>query len=561
MTIQIDYSAVDALLANHHLPTNVVVKLIQLLMAEDSNFREITGELEKNAILTAKVFNLINSGYYYLPHKITDIHHAVSLLGLDKLRELLLCVLFYEHTKTFSLVTEEERKRFFFFAFVSALITQRISQIKGIPIHGQLYSQMLLRHVGLLFLYELKFNEMTEVTKVNGETLQQFLDGELSQFGLTHVTISRYVLEKWHLPKSFIDSACYSSVTPDIAIQYKIMTFCEEFVWAVLSNHIIEELPYFFIFTEKELLMSLSLLDDTLASVLPKIQNFLDTYGLNNILYKDFENIHKFFMAEKHEFSRDVIVTLNKRLYKQEFLHGFLKNLVYGDPMKAFQSFFSTFTTYFRFDRVLFFEKNSHGYVIREYLANVNTDIFQQQTITMPDDFGGKKWYTEQDKLLHSSFLKRIESEHYYIFPVPSPNSNSGFIYADNAISQRTVSSEEIDEVTDFLSYTGMIYLRLCADESSAIKERLHLVHDMAVTLNHRINSPLTIILGTLELLKRKLPDDTSLCDKINGAVMDISSVLKEFEESDSVSQSSYLARKTMLHANNKKGDGYAEKN
>lgn len=560
MIKNIDYSAINDLLKHHHLPANIVVRIIQLLMSDDTDFKKISIELEQNAVLAAKVFNVINSGYYYLPHKITDINHAISLLGLEKLREILLCVLFYEHTKSFSKVSEEEKKRFFLFSFVSALLTQRLAQIKGIPIHGLLYSQMLLRHIGYLFFCELESEATTQLLKNDNETLQTFLDAQVKKIGFTHIALSKYILEKWHLPQSFVDEACCYVHCPDDASHRKIMTFCEEFVWAVLHNHIIEELPYFFIFTEKELLMSLSLLDEVIEGVLPKIKNFMDAYQLDTAYYQDFENIHKFFAAEKHEFSRDVIVTLNKRLYKQEFLHEFLKDLVYGDPSKAFASFFTTFTTYFHFDRVFFFDKNSHGYHLREYLADFKPDIFSQQIITMPDTFGDKIFYTESEALLHPSFIKRIGCTSYYIFPIPGPGTISGFILGDNALTQRKLTTLELDEIVDFLSYTGMIYLRLCADESVIVKEKLHLVHDLSVTLNHRINSPLTAILATVELLLRKIPAEKALLERITAAVNDVSSVMKEFEDSEQVRQTSYVAKKTMLDTQQNKGEGDAKK-
>jgi hypothetical protein len=247
-------------------------------------------------------------------------------------------------------------------------------------------------------------------------------------------------------------------------------------------------------------------------------------------------------------------------LYKQEFLHEFLKDLVYGDPSRAFASFFTTFTTYFHFDRVFFFDKNTHGYHLREYLADCKPDIFSQQVITMPESFGDKEFYTEKDNLLHQSFIKRVGSSAYYVFPIPGPGTISGFIYGDNVLSQRMVTPEELAEIADFLSYTGMIYLRLCADESEVVKEKLHLVHDLSVTLNHRINSPLTTILATIELLMRKFPSERAMLDRIVAAVNDVSTVIKEFEGSDYVAQSSYVEKKTMLHTQQNKGEGDAKK-
>ncbi|NCB36344.1 MAG: HDOD domain-containing protein, partial [Clostridia bacterium] len=46
--------------------------------------------MNKDQVLVAQILKLINSGFYSLRREVKNINHAVNLLGVNKLKELLL---------------------------------------------------------------------------------------------------------------------------------------------------------------------------------------------------------------------------------------------------------------------------------------------------------------------------------------------------------------------------------------------------------------------------------------------------------------------------------------
>src|SRR5262249_27889576 len=53
---------------------------------------DLAGSIEADAAMTAKLLQLVNSAFFGLSNKITDVRHAMSYLGLETVRNLLTAV-------------------------------------------------------------------------------------------------------------------------------------------------------------------------------------------------------------------------------------------------------------------------------------------------------------------------------------------------------------------------------------------------------------------------------------------------------------------------------------
>lgn len=70
------------------IPSNVLV-LLAMLRAKEIKMEPLLDAVGKDQVLVAGMLKLINSGFYGLRKEITSIHHALNLLGVLKLKELL----------------------------------------------------------------------------------------------------------------------------------------------------------------------------------------------------------------------------------------------------------------------------------------------------------------------------------------------------------------------------------------------------------------------------------------------------------------------------------------
>jgi HD-like signal output (HDOD) protein len=70
----------------------VLPKLMQRLRAEDYNSSAITELISTDAVLAAELLRLVNSPYFSTTQKISDLDHAVTHVGQNGLRELMMAV-------------------------------------------------------------------------------------------------------------------------------------------------------------------------------------------------------------------------------------------------------------------------------------------------------------------------------------------------------------------------------------------------------------------------------------------------------------------------------------
>ena len=74
------------------LPTLPVIanKVNMILSDPNSNAAELADIIEVDQSITAKILKLVNSAYYSLPHRVTNIQQAIGLLGYKNISHIVL---------------------------------------------------------------------------------------------------------------------------------------------------------------------------------------------------------------------------------------------------------------------------------------------------------------------------------------------------------------------------------------------------------------------------------------------------------------------------------------
>ena len=70
----------------------VAIRLNQLVSDPDVSLHAIGSMIENDAAMVTRVLKNVNSGYYKLSSQVTNIHQAVSLLGLKTIRNIIYSV-------------------------------------------------------------------------------------------------------------------------------------------------------------------------------------------------------------------------------------------------------------------------------------------------------------------------------------------------------------------------------------------------------------------------------------------------------------------------------------
>ncbi len=196
---------ISRILSSSELPTlpTVASQLISLTSREDATLAEIGELVARDISLSAKILKVSNSAFYSFPQQIGSIQQAVSILGMNAVRSLVLSFSFLRIRggKTQSLFDFE---KFWIKALASAVATRLIlEKVRGVEAEEGFVSG-LLQNLGELILAKTLTEEYEKVLQDPGGKDGVSLTAEAAIFGTDHTFIGASVAKSWGFPEALI---------------------------------------------------------------------------------------------------------------------------------------------------------------------------------------------------------------------------------------------------------------------------------------------------------------------------------------------------------------------
>lgn len=191
-----------AVLESAELPTlpTVASEIITLTAREDTTLSDIASLVSKDIALSAKILKVSNSSFYSFAQQISSINQAVSILGINAVRSLVLSFSFL------SMKSDKQESLFDFNKFwknslacavASKLILERVENAET----EEIFICGLLQNLGELILAITFHKEYDEVLKKIRDEQYDPLTAEDAQFGTTHDLIGYEVAKSWGFPE------------------------------------------------------------------------------------------------------------------------------------------------------------------------------------------------------------------------------------------------------------------------------------------------------------------------------------------------------------------------
>ncbi|MCE5265978.1 MAG: HDOD domain-containing protein [Deltaproteobacteria bacterium] len=170
---------------------------------------ELSKMVTSDPVLTIKILNTVNSPYYGLPQKVDSIGHAMLLLGIVRLREILyrngLLNLFRTEDPFQNDIVENLWKH----ATLTSICASHLHRLYSDLDRGTLFTMGLLHDVGKLILLKWVGVERYPRNLTIGE--------EEAIVGINHEIIGRMALETWG----------FSDLMVSVIEQHHAPSFCE----------------------------------------------------------------------------------------------------------------------------------------------------------------------------------------------------------------------------------------------------------------------------------------------------------------------------------------------
>ncbi len=180
--------------------------LMDALQNPDVPIEQIGRIIEQDVGMTAKVLQLVNSAFFGLLQEITTVRAAVSYLGLDVLKQLVLSAEVFrtfqpkQRIAGFSIDELQEHSR------RAAAIAARLPAAKKITSAAVVAA--LLHDAGKLVLAVRLPEKLEQALQKSYKEGRALFEVEHEVIGTGHAEIGAYLLALWGLPLPIVDAVC-----------------------------------------------------------------------------------------------------------------------------------------------------------------------------------------------------------------------------------------------------------------------------------------------------------------------------------------------------------------
>jgi len=185
------------------------VELMEELQSPRVSIQRIASIVSKDIGMTAKILQLVNSAFFGLQQHVSSPFQAVTLLGIDTIRALVLSVHIFSHfdSKISSIPLERIWNHSLLTGILAKAIAKEENQ-KQIVIEDS-FTAGLLHDVGKLILSVYipeQYHEVQERAKSGKISL---CDSEKETFGVTHCEVGAYLTGLWGLPDPIVEALAF----------------------------------------------------------------------------------------------------------------------------------------------------------------------------------------------------------------------------------------------------------------------------------------------------------------------------------------------------------------
>lgn len=181
---------------------SVYTRIRELAKAPESSLADVCEVVASDPAITAKLLKVVNSAIYGFGGKIDSLHHAVRLLGLQQVHDLVLAI----SLGSFAAVLNPghmDMRRFWRESVMRGVAAREIARRGGQPCADRLLIFGLLADIGHLVMYQTVPQLADEARYLSESTGRPLAQCELDIVGCDFAQVGAALCEHWQLPGSF----------------------------------------------------------------------------------------------------------------------------------------------------------------------------------------------------------------------------------------------------------------------------------------------------------------------------------------------------------------------
>lgn len=191
-------------------PSAIYNKLVAELQSELSSIKKIGEIIGGDIGLTAKLLHIVNSSFFGVPRHIENPHQAVSLLGLDTVKAVVLTTGMFDQ---FQIVGQGGMTVESIYTHCIAVGTTSQKIAKAMKLTRNLVDDALLagmlHDLGKLVMLSYFRSEYDQAIQLASKMTLQVEVAEREILGVSHAEIGAHLMSLWGLPDTIIEAVAY----------------------------------------------------------------------------------------------------------------------------------------------------------------------------------------------------------------------------------------------------------------------------------------------------------------------------------------------------------------
>lgn len=218
---------------------SVAMEAIRLMEGEHSSFDSIADLLKSDQVLASKILHYANTAFVGARRRVTSISQAISVLGFDTVRIIILSVSIFDCFKGRLSQHKKNLVNFWLHSIGVAATAELLAKRLGFSSPDEAYIAGLVHDLGKLAIYidsPVKFEKFCHELDLQGtygvnQSLP--LDIEKSVLGTSHIDTGKMLANRWGLPESLArvmwlhHQPVFETITPEENNLPKLIRFAD----------------------------------------------------------------------------------------------------------------------------------------------------------------------------------------------------------------------------------------------------------------------------------------------------------------------------------------------
>lgn len=187
----------------------VLDRLLATLSSETVSIAKISDIIETDTVIAGNVLKIVNSALYGRRGTVNSVRHAVSLLGINKLRNTVFALSIgrvWNHVRT---APGWSTKRFNLHSVACALLCDALAQRVSINYAEGAFAAGLFHDLGALLIAVGLPDEHAQVERLVAARAGSRAECERQVIGVSHADLSAEALAVWNLPAAIQTAVRY----------------------------------------------------------------------------------------------------------------------------------------------------------------------------------------------------------------------------------------------------------------------------------------------------------------------------------------------------------------